>query len=143
MLALHETEEISIGDITPYDNVTPEEKLKMGEVAVEELMGDLNKYCLYSSLIDEFNAEKTKEAFFAHLCDKLECDLQMKKYSDAGYCTIENACAKVKNSESVKQLVASGAQTVADIFIAQDEGMYKGTIFEEIVNFLKTYDTTK
>ena len=28
MIALHEVEEIQIGDLTPFDNITPEEKMK-------------------------------------------------------------------------------------------------------------------
>ena len=34
MLRLHETEEIKIGDITPYDDVSKEEKRKMGRKAM-------------------------------------------------------------------------------------------------------------
>ena len=37
MLVLHEIEEIKIGDLTPFDKVTKEEKRKIGKQAVEEI----------------------------------------------------------------------------------------------------------
>lgn len=143
MLALHETEESVIGDITPADPVTAEEKLEMGKVAVDQVLGKLKKADVMISLIDEFNAEETPEAMFAHLCDKLDCDLSIKKYSDDKHCSIENATEKMQNHPKTKQYIADGAKTVGDIFIAWDEGMYTGTLFEDVINFIKTYDTSK
>lgn len=72
MLSLHETEEVTIGDITPFDNVTPEEKLQLGKCAVEKMLGNLDKKQMMLELINEFNEMKTKEAQFAYLCDKME-----------------------------------------------------------------------
>ena len=54
MLSLHETEEIHIGDITPYDGISREEKRKMGAKAVEKTFVDLHKKDMFIDLINEF-----------------------------------------------------------------------------------------
>lgn len=141
MLSLHETEEVTIGDITPFDNVTPEEKLQMGNYAVEKMLENLSQKKMMSDLIDEFNERKTKEAKFAHLCDKMECDLQAKRYSDAGYCNIEDAPEKIVSDQRVQEIISNGAQTVADVFIEYDKGKYEGTAFADLISFLKSYQT--
>ena len=53
MLVLHEIEEIKIGDLTPFDKVTKEEKRKLGKAAVEEILNTLNKKTEYIELIEE------------------------------------------------------------------------------------------
>lgn len=142
MLSIHETEEAIIGDITPFSNVTPEEKLQMGKLAVEEvLLCKLNKKQMMIALIDEFNEKKTKEAQFAYLCDKMECDLMAKKYSDAGYGNIQNADEKITNDEKIQKIIANGATTMADVFVEFDKGKYDGTIFADLLTFLRDYKT--
>lgn len=75
MIVLHEIEEIKIGDLTPFDKVTKEEKRKLGKQAVEEILNTLNKKVQYIELIEEFEGMKTKESTFAKMCDK-----NVKKY---------------------------------------------------------------
>lgn len=142
MLSLHETEEVKIGDITPFDGISENEKMRMGNEAVEELLGDLKQKARMRYLIDEFNERKTIEARFAYLCDKLDCDLQAKRYSDEGRCTIDCAPKALQDNPDIQRIIkSSGAKTVSDVFIAHDEGKYRGTVFEEIVQFLKEYDS--
>ena len=72
MLTLHETEENIISDITPYDS---DEKLKLkkqGEKAVKAIFKDLIAKEVYFKLVHDFDTLATKEAVFAHKCDKLE-----------------------------------------------------------------------
>lgn len=88
MLAVHETEEIDIGDIAVISNVPELEKMEKGINAVNERASKLKKGDLLKSLVDEFNERKTKEAIFAYLCDKMDSDLQAKKYSDDGNMSI-------------------------------------------------------
>ena len=90
MLSLHETEEINIGDKTPFDGVSEQEKLEMGKKAVAKTFSVLDKKDMFTQLVDEFNERRTPEAKFAYFCDKMECDLQAKKYSDDGRCSFEN-----------------------------------------------------
>ena len=80
MLAIHEIEEIKIGDITPFDNITDEEKRKIGKIAVSEICNVLELGNDYIDVIEEFEKVETKEAKFARMCDKLEANLQSKKY---------------------------------------------------------------
>jgi len=84
MLVIHELWEVLIGDITPFDNITPEEKMKIEHEAMEKVLGDLIKKNEFYSLLLEFDAKKTKESIFAHHCDKLEADIQAKVYQDMG-----------------------------------------------------------
>lgn len=139
MLSLHETEEITIGDITPFDKVTPEEKLSRGENAVEKTFDKLSKKNMMIDLVKEFDIHDTKEGKFAFLCDKLECDLQAKKYYENGYVNIDNASSIVKDNEKTKAYEKQGITDVGEIFLRNDEGKYAGTVFEEIANFIREY----
>ena len=81
MLAIHELEEIYIGDLTQFQ-ITSEEKRKIGKEAVEKVLKNLLDKEQISNLIFEFEEKETKEAKFAYYCDKLECDLQSKLYDE-------------------------------------------------------------
>ena len=82
ILAIHEIGEVLIGDITPYDNVTPQEKEEIEHKAMMGVLGEIaGKEELFSLLL-EFDGHETKEAKFAYLCDKLEADIQAKVYQD-------------------------------------------------------------
>ena len=60
MLVLHEIGEVIIGDITPYDKVTLEEKFKMEHEAIKEIVGDLLDKNEIINLLYEFDEHKTK-----------------------------------------------------------------------------------
>ena len=115
MIVLHEIEEIKIGDLTPFDKVTKEEKRKIGKQAVEEILNTLNKKVQYIELIEEFESMKTKESTFAKMCDKLEADIQCKLYC-------EEKCIDINKKENehllkdsrVQKLLRNGEKTVAD-----------------------------
>lgn len=83
MLAVHELEEILIGDLTLFQ-ISSEEKEKIGHEAVKTVLKDLIDKEEIINLITEFDERKTKEARFAFYCDKLECDLQCKLYDEEG-----------------------------------------------------------
>lgn len=112
MLVLHELGEVVIGDITPFDNVTPEEKMRREHAAIKEVLGDLIKKEEYFALLLEFDERKTREAIFAYHCDKLDADIQAKVYQDMG---CQNPLDKQENnvvfkSKRVQQMVQNGAQ---------------------------------
>lgn len=50
MLVLHEVEEIKIGDLTPFDKQTQEERRALGKQAVEEVLNSLDKKVQYMEL---------------------------------------------------------------------------------------------
>lgn len=135
MLALHETEEIKIGDITPFDNVSDAEKLVIGDVAVNEIFATIKNSQDYIDLITEFNAHETPESLFAYLCDKLECDLQAKKYSDRDKCHIYGAVEQINSDDRVQEIINNGAYSVFQVFAGIDSDKYTGTIFESILDF--------
>ena len=141
MLVLHEIEEIKIGDLTPFDKVTKEEKRKIGKQAVEEVLSTLDKKVQYIELIEEFENMKTNESIFAKMCDKLEADIQCKLYCEENCIDInkkENAYL-LKDSR-VQKLLQNGEKTVADLFVENDRPIYKEKVFEEIANYIKDND---
>lgn len=108
MLAIHELEEVIIGDLTAWD-VSREDKKAKGHAAVQFILQDLVKKDEIAKLIFEFDARETPEAKFAYYCDKLECDIQSKLYD-------EQNCVDLNNQENnpimrdqyVKGLLDSG-----------------------------------
>ena len=83
MLAVHELEEIYIGDLTQFQ-ISREEKEKLGREAVYKVLEGMVCCEEIAGLILEFDERKTSEAKFAYHCDKLECDLQSKLYDEEG-----------------------------------------------------------
>jgi len=137
MLVLHELEEVVIGDLTPYDNVTAEDKIQMGKSAVKSLLGEMIKEEEYVQLLDEFNAHETRESSFAFMCDKLEADLQAKLYSEEDCCDIHSA----ENSHLLerdwnKKAIEDGATSLADLFISYDVKHFDD-IFTEMAMYVK------
>lgn len=83
MLAIHELGETIIGDITQFQ-ISKQEKEELEHKAVKDILKDLIDGETIEALFLEFDERKTKEAFFAYQCDKLECDLQSKLYGEEG-----------------------------------------------------------
>ena len=146
MLVLHELGEVIIGDITPFDNITPEEKMKKEHEAMREVIGDLVNQEEFLSLLFEFDEKKTKEAIFAHHCDKLEADIQAKVYQDMGcqHSLDEQEDNVVFKSNKVQQMVKDGAQTAFDIWYEWDKSLYyDDEDFARLLDYVKTIDTQK
>lgn len=144
MLILHEIEEIKIGDLTPFDKVTKEEKRKIGKKAVEEVLSTLDKKTQYIELIEEFENMETKEAIFAKVCDKLEADIQCKLYCEENSIDIDKKeNAHLLKDERVQKLLEKGEKTVADLFIENDRPLYTEKVFENIADYIKNNDLLK
>ena len=84
MITIHELEELSIGDITPLDNIDKKSLRKKARKSVCELVSKLNAKDIIMELTDDFNDSTSIEAEFAKAVDKLECVLEFKKYHDLG-----------------------------------------------------------
>ena len=140
MLSLHEKGEEIIGDITRFDNISKEEKERKEKEAVDKLCSKLKKGNYFISLIDEFNEGKTKEAKLAYLCDKLDCDLQAKYYSDCKRCFIETATYQMVNNSEIQKIIADGAKTVWDVFYEADKFIYEDTFLEKFFSAIKNYN---
>lgn len=146
MLVLHEIGEVIIGDITPFDNVTPEEKQRIEHSAMEKVLGDLIKKEEYLALLLEFDERKTKEAIFARHCDKLEADIQAKVYQDGGnFPDVQVAQEKNANfKKRVQPIVEKGAKTCFDVWYEFDKSLYADDeVFSALLDYVKEKNTQK
>ena len=107
MLAIHELEEIFIGDLTLFQ-VDKAQKAEMGHKAIMDVLGNLLDKETMIELILEFDEGVTDEAKFAFFCDKLECDLQSKLYDEENCVDLnhqeKNGCF---NDPKVQELLKS------------------------------------
>ncbi len=146
MLVLHEIGEVMIGDITPFDHISPEEKSRREHEAIQEVLGDLIKKEEYYALLLEFDEHQTKESIFAYHCDKLDADLQAKVYEDMG-CQRpldEQENNIVFQSSRVQKMVQDGAKTAFDIWYEWDKTLYADDEpFSKLLDYLKTVNTQK
>lgn len=139
MLVLHEIEEIKIGDLTPFDKITKEEKRKIGKQAVEQILSTLDKKAQYIELIEEFENMKTNESIFAKMCDKLEADIQSKLYCEENCIDInKKENAHLLKDKRVQKLLENGEKTIADLFVENDRPIYKEKVFENIADYIKS-----
>lgn len=81
ILLYHEIGEIEVGDFTIRDKITKEEKYRLEQSAVQKFA---KKYDMPEviELWEEFEAEKTPEAKFCKMIDKLDTVIQAKEFSD-------------------------------------------------------------
>lgn len=144
MLVLHELGEVKIGDITPFDDITREEKTKMEHEAMKCVLGDLLKADEYYDLLVEFDERKTKESIFAYHCDKLDADLQAKIYQDMG---CQKPLDKQENNivfknAHVQRMLEEGAESAFDIWYQWDRSLYSDDEnFSNLLDYIKGIDT--
>lgn len=81
MISYHELCEIDAGDVTPFDNVTSEEKFEKEYACIKRLSEEYNMPEI-ESLWLEFEECKTPEAIFVKHLDKFDAIQQAKVYSD-------------------------------------------------------------
>lgn len=142
MLVIHELEEVTIGDLTPFDDITKKDKKKIGELAVERLLAGLVKKDEYMSLTKEYNEKQSPEAKFAGCCDKLELMLQMKLYEALGYSNINSeANAGLLTAGWIRELINNGARTISDLFVDYHKPSFDGDeVFNSIADFIRNDD---
>lgn len=140
MLALHEIGEVIIGDITPFDGISNNEKELQEHEAWNILLSDLVKKEEIYDLLLEFDEHITNESRFAYLCDKLEADIQAKVYQDMG-CQRElldqenNKCFKY---ERIQNILNNGAKTAFDVWYQNDLNKFENDeVFKKVLNYVK------
>lgn len=133
MLALHETEEALIGDLTPYQEAYAQ-KAVLAQKAVQQLFAGYANKQQIMMYIDEFNERRTPEAQFAYMCDKLESDIQAYMYGDVF--EVEKAIERLKTDEELQALEQKGYCSVAQKFVQHNKKYYTG-IFAEIAQWLE------
>ena len=125
MMAIHELEETVIPDITPFDGISEEEKMRMGHEAIVKVLSPLASSDTLINLIIEFDSRATNEARFAYQCDKLECDLMSIMYDRQENISFTDATERVTNSQRLNDMYESGeAKTMADFFYLHDKEKY-------------------
>lgn len=139
-LCVHEIGEIKIGDITPFDNITPEQKQEIEHKAIIEVLGNLSNKDNIIDSIFEFDKRETNEAKFAYYCDKLEADIQSKVYQDMGchHPLTEQQNNVVFKSDKVQEMVKDGVTTAFDIWYEWDKSIYKDApVFTKVLKYVK------
>lgn len=108
MLAIHELGEAIIDDLHQFE-ISAEEKKKLEHKAVHDILCGLLDGEKIEKLFLEFDEHKSKEAFFAYQCDKLECDLQCKLYNEENCVDLNDPTidSKVLSNPLVKELLQS------------------------------------
>jgi len=145
-LCIHEIGEISIGDITPFDGITPEQKLEIEHKAMIEIIGNLSNNEKMTNWLFEFDEQQTSEAKFSHYCDKLEADIQAKIYQDRGYQhpLTEQQNNVVLKSSKVQKIIENGAKDVFDIWYEYDKPIYsESPIFTKMLKYVKNTNLNK
>lgn len=139
MLAVHEVEEIAIGDLTQFQ-ISKEEKELLGHQAIEKILVGLFDGEQIRKLILEFDAKETKEARFAFYCDKFECDLQCKIYDEENCVDLkQQQNNKIMNNKIVKELLDSG-MSWSEMWLKYDQKMYNyDEPFTEVSNYVLTH----
>lgn len=140
MLAIHEIGENIIGDITPHQNITKEEKAEIEHRAVKEIFSTIADADYLYELLLEFDERITPESNFAYYIDKLEANLQSKFYQDNGY---HNGMDEQQNNiiftkDKTKKLIEEGASSPFDIWYGYDLELFQDDeVFKEFMGYLK------
>ena len=144
MLIIHEIGEVLIGDITPFDHITPDEKEAAEHKAMQDVLSSLFKKDELYSLLLEFDAHETNESRFAYMCDKLEADIQAKVYQDAGCqrSLDDQESNTVFSTPRIKKMIEEGAQTAFDIWYEWDKAKFEGApVFSQTLQYVKRNNT--
>lgn len=80
MALVHDLAESLMGDLTPSDPVSPEQKYKSEQNALNEICADIDNGQEILDLWEEFEEGKTKAAKFVRGLDKLEMMFQAHEY---------------------------------------------------------------
>lgn len=80
----HDLGEAIVGDYTPYDDISTEQKDASESKALEEIFHDLRNAREYIGYWEEYRDQKTKEAQFVKIIDKLEAIMMAYLYEAQG-----------------------------------------------------------
>ena len=143
MLAIHELGETIIGDLTQFQ-ISKEEKQSIEHKAVHEILENLIDKNQIEQIYLEFEEQKTKEAIFAYLCDKLECDIQCKLYDLENYVDLnQQENNKTANNDLVKKLLKEN-KTWSDMWLEFGQLKYPyDENFIKVSNYVKKYKKTE
>ena len=143
MLAVHELEEIFIGDLTLFE-ISSEEKEKIGHEAIEKVLSSLANKDEIKSLIIEFDGRKTNESCFAYYCDKLECDIQSKIYDEKDCVDLNHQSNNKSFNDSEVQKLLNSGMSWSDMWLTFSQNRYNyDENFMSVSNYVKKHNITK
>lgn len=105
---IHDLGEIYAGDITPYDEVAPEEKNKRELEAVRKIFSSLPNGDQYITLWEEYQNGSSPEASFVKQIDRLEMALQAAVYEHQQAIDLEeffNSATKAIHFSELKDIL--------------------------------------
>ncbi len=144
MLTLHELEEIKMGDLTLRSGITKEEKIELGKKCVKDVTDGLFKQSEIEMLLDEFNAQQTKESLFCYHIDKIECDLQAKVYDLQGVFSYEKAREDLPFYGDRADEIDKNSKTSSDFWIEYDRPKYNDdAVFKSLIDDIKNIGELK
>jgi 5'-deoxynucleotidase YfbR-like HD superfamily hydrolase len=82
MALIHDLAEITVGDITPHDGISDDEKKQREDAALKQIFQDILNREDYLNLWTEYQNQETKEAIFIRNIDKLEMAFQAMEYQE-------------------------------------------------------------
>ncbi len=136
MLAVHELEEIVIGDLTRFD-ISSSEKREKGKKAVSEILSNLVNSSDIENLIEEFECRETKEALFAYHCDKMECDIHAKLYDEKNCVDYEKQLNNPILGDERLLKIFTLEKSWSGAWLESDRSLYKDNNFIELLEYLK------
>jgi putative hydrolase of HD superfamily len=140
MLVIHDLAEALIGDLTPFQ-ITKEKKKMLEHEAFRKIFQGMLEGNRIIELFLEYDAGQTKEAQFAQMCDKLECNLQCKLY-DMEHCVDLNNQENNEtfNNPKVQALLNEG-NSWSDMWIKFDlDRTYYDDNFKEVLQCAMEFD---
>jgi len=139
MLAVHELEETAIGDLVPFET-TKAEKTKIGHEAVDKILAGISDKVNLKALIYEFDAQETPEAKFAHLCDKLEANIQCKLYDEENDVDWQAEANNELLKDPKVRAAADFQKSWSECWITCDQDLnFYDSNFVEVLDYLKAH----
>lgn len=136
MLALHECEEIFIGDMVHYQGEVYKNKSEISKPLLTELFNEFGSPNNFKNLLDEFMDGETAEAKFCLMVDKLEADLQAYLYEDN--INYEKVSKDIFEKETIKKAIKDGGTCLGDYFSNNDSGIFNDE-FKQIIAVAKEF----
>lgn len=82
MALIHDLAEITVGDITPHDGISDDEKIHKEDAALKQIFEEVPTREYYLKLWEEYQVQETKEAVMIKNLDKLEMAFQAIEYQN-------------------------------------------------------------
>jgi len=99
MALLHDLAEARVGDITPHDGVSAEDKAQRERKALTALLAPLPHRDELTELWEAYERGSDSEARLVKACDKLDMALQAQRYAGDGVDTAEFIASALKRLE--------------------------------------------